>query len=292
MKTRSMAGVVALAGCFIATSGACGDGNPPSTFEAAPSRAPAAVGADQSAQPVDSAEPGQGEAVAAFTRDEVMNVALALNRGEVAQGELAQKHGTNTDVQTFAKRMVDDHGKTLERLERLVGPHASGAAQARITRDPTASAIQHEDQLIANDLATHEGAAFDLAYMTAQITAHAKALAMIDHVLYPSLTGGHVPAGAPEGQHGTHGTQTVGMDASGPGGAGVGATPGDPLVSELETMRDTVAGHLGEAVWIQKALRSGSRAPAQGTTQQSGPAKRSCQRCPDRSERQSPGPRG
>ena len=268
MKTRSMAGVIVLAGSTtIAGVVACRAEAPGSTFEVPPMATPppeSGGAGDDTGQPAQPAQPTQASAVATFTPAEVMSIVEVLNLGEVTQGQLAQQQATNADVKAFATRMVDEHGKVLQRLHGLSGTQMTAqTSQARVAQDPTASVIQRHQELLTSDLKSQKGATFDLAYMTAQITEHAKALALIDRALLPSVSPGEAPA--PMHQGGGHGAHPMHVGAGGQvtGGAGGSeAAPGIPptpdtgaLQTELQSMRTSVAGHLAEALWLQKTLR-------------------------------------
>jgi len=43
-----------------------------------------------------------------------------INQAEIELGKLAQSKASSEDVKTFAKRMVQDHGKAGKELEQLV----------------------------------------------------------------------------------------------------------------------------------------------------------------------------
>jgi len=270
MKTRSMAGVMVLAGwTTIAGAVACRAEAPGSTFEVPPMATPPPESGDQAGddadQPAQPARPTQASALATFTPAEVMNIVEVLNLGEVTQGQLAQRQATNADVKAFATRMVDDHGEVLQRLHGLSGTQTTAeTSRAQIAQDPTASVIQRHQELLTTELKSQKGATFDLAYMTAQITEHAKALALIDRALLPSVSPGEAPA--PMHQGGGHGAHPMHVGAGGHSTGGAGgseATPAIPptpdtgaLQTELQSMRTSVASHLAEALWLQKTLRA------------------------------------
>lgn len=46
---------------------------------------------------------------------------LVDNRGEIALAQLAQEKSSNSEVRKFAQHLIDDHSKTVEKLERFAG---------------------------------------------------------------------------------------------------------------------------------------------------------------------------
>ena len=270
MKSTSMVGVVVFAGWTMGAAGACTNdgGNPPSTFEE-PSSAPApgGGGADEPGLPRGAA---RSATLGTFSSGEVMSIVEVLSLAEVEHGRVAQQHAVHPDVKAFASRMVEEHGRAIERVQRLAGAQQTAdAPQVRVARDPTASVLQRHARLLTTDLESQRGTAFDLAYMTAQITEHAKALALIDHALLPSVAprGTSPPSSTALGMHPA---QASGAEQAGSGGAGgqeaTGGTappiaPG-ALQTELRDLRGIVAHHLVEALRLQAALRAGAPIPA------------------------------
>lgn len=258
MKTRSIAPIVALAGWTLGAVGACSSGgNPPSTFEEPSSPPPAGGGGSR------PSEPAQPETLATFSPDEVMTLAEVLDLGEVEQGRLAQQQATHPEVKAFAKRLVEEHGQALQRIQRLTGEQLTAEApRTRVAEDTTASMMYRQQQLLTSDLGTQKGATFDLAYMTARVTEQAKALALIDRALLPSIGGGAASSLLQAGPTGGAGGSEI------PPGAAPTAPSRDALEAELQTMRTAFSNHLVEALRVQKALRTGALAPA---TQGAGP---------------------
>ena len=92
--------------------------------------------------------------------------ALAAQGGmaEVELGKLAEQKSRNDAVTAFAKRMVDDHGKSNEQLAEL-------ARRVGLLL-PTGPA---PDQLeVKQSLSSRNGAAFDVEYTRAQVIDHQK----------------------------------------------------------------------------------------------------------------------
>jgi len=88
---------------------------------------------------------------------------------EVELGKLAQQKSRNDAVTAFAKRMLDDHGKSNARLAEL-------AKQAGLSL-PTEPAPDQVD--VRQRLSGLNGPAFDAEYMRAQVTDHQKTVQLL-----------------------------------------------------------------------------------------------------------------
>ncbi|MDB5216127.1 MAG: hypothetical protein JWO86_4054 [Myxococcaceae bacterium] len=121
-----------------------------------------------------------GEMLATFTASEVIAILSVASADAIAQAGFAQLRTDNPDVRAFAEHIIADHTRVLGRLTPL--------RPAYLGPDPTSLLLQREDQLVELDLRTQGGAqVFELAYMTAQVTAHAKIIALLDRSLLPSI---------------------------------------------------------------------------------------------------------
>jgi putative membrane protein len=93
------------------------------------------------------------------------------NMSEVAAAQMAQSKSQNDDVKNFAQHMIDDHTA----MEKDVESAASGL-KVTLPTSPSKS-----DQKDAKKLEALDGAAFDKAYMDAQVKGHKKVLAEMKH---------------------------------------------------------------------------------------------------------------
>lgn len=98
----------------------------------------------------------------------------AANRGEIDAGKMAETKATKASVKSFARDMVTDHTKMLNAGDAL-------AKRLNITPDSTAadSIMMTNQSTAANLTAASKGAAFDSAYVNAQVAGHQYVLDMI-----------------------------------------------------------------------------------------------------------------
>jgi putative membrane protein len=87
---------------------------------------------------------------------------------EVDHGQLATQNASSADVKQFAQRMVDDHGKANDEL--------TGLASKKSVTLPAEMSAKHK--AMHEKLAKLKGDAFDAAYMSHMVTAHAQAVAL------------------------------------------------------------------------------------------------------------------
>lgn len=163
MLARTRFAPVLVAGAL--TLAACGGGTGGADSAATVATTDSAAGS--TAAPPATAAPDAGLAPA--------NVAALVgltNASEIGAGRLAQDKGTNAEVKAFAKMMVADHQAMQKQLDSLT--------QAKtITPEPPAQAEQkrqEDSQLMATLNSAEKGAAFDKAYIGAQVQGHQKAL--------------------------------------------------------------------------------------------------------------------
>ena len=121
-----------------------------------------------------------GETLATFTASEVLAILMVASSDAIAQASFAELRADNPEVKAFAERIVTDHARVVARLAPM--------RPASAAPDLTSALMQREDQLVELDLRAQQGGqVFELAYVTAQVTAHAKIIAMLDRSLLPSV---------------------------------------------------------------------------------------------------------
>ena len=98
----------------------------------------------------------------------------AANQGEIAAGKMAETKATNASVKSFARDMVTAHTRMLNEGNAL-------AKRLKITPDTAAAdSITAMNQSTAATLeSAAKGAAFDSAYVNAQVAGHEYVLTMI-----------------------------------------------------------------------------------------------------------------
>src|SRR5690348_8842666 len=116
-----------------------------------------AAGLNPAAQ---QAAPGVPAAHELNTSDRVfLRAAAAGGLAEVDFGQLAAGAGESQLVKSFAQRMVSDHGKANDKLKALAGDD----------HFPLPSKLDAEHQQKRGELEKLKGAAFDRAYISAQL---------------------------------------------------------------------------------------------------------------------------
>jgi putative membrane protein len=113
---------------------------------------------------------------------EIVATMAAADRGEISLGRFAQTRASNSDVRDYARSMVTMHTDASARMaavaRRLSITSMEGVESRRLTTD--ARATQQR-------LSRLRGAAFDRAYLDAEIEAHSHLLDQIDRTLLPSV---------------------------------------------------------------------------------------------------------
>lgn len=99
-------------------------------------------------------------------------VAQAANSDmyEIQAGELAAKNGQSQQVKDFGRMMVTDHTKSSQDMKAMV-------SRANLGTQPPAR-LDAEHQAMIDRLKAAKGEAFDREYMSQQMAAHRKALAL------------------------------------------------------------------------------------------------------------------
>ncbi len=167
--TKQTAFVLALGA--VTVLGACkkSDNAADTTLAATDTSMKAGTGSSTSMNAAPSAAPAP-----AMTDAGIFAMLHAANQGEVAAGKMAETKATNASVKSFARDMVAAHTTMLHEGDAL-------AKRLNITPDSAAAEpIMAGNKATAADLsAAAKGAAFDSAYVNAQVAGHQQVLAMI-----------------------------------------------------------------------------------------------------------------
>jgi len=162
--TRSSAFAVAL--CAVTMLGACkkGENATDTTMASADTSMAAGMGSSTSMK----------APAPAMTDAQILAMLAAANQGEIDAGKMASTKATNASVKSFARDMVTAHTKMLNDGNAL-------AKKLNITPDTAAAdSINAMNQSTAATLtAAAKGAAFDSAYVNAQVAGHEYVLDMV-----------------------------------------------------------------------------------------------------------------
>jgi putative membrane protein len=160
------------------------------------------VEASSQAADVESGEAAAADADAAMplSDEQIVYIVHVSNQCEIQTAQLALMHAVNQQVRDFANTMITDHTAGETALTMLfaspdAGPDADASAlDAALTREggvPSAPSyisnmLQQECMLQQQTLMLKTGSAFDLTYMSGQVSAHSEVLQLIDNVLIPA----------------------------------------------------------------------------------------------------------
>jgi putative membrane protein len=172
MRDRSHLGSAHVAAVVAALALAgCGGGNAGADSVAVGTATDTAAGTTV-AGAGDSAALGIGGASGNLSPANVASLVGLTNASEIGAAKVARDKGTNGDVKDFATQMIHDHEgmqKSLDSLAQAKAITPQAPAQADAQR-------QQDSQTMATLNGTPSGAAFDKAYVDAQVQAHQKAL--------------------------------------------------------------------------------------------------------------------
>jgi putative membrane protein len=115
-------------------------------------------------------ETGKPEGDVLNTADQGFLRAAAIgNRAEADLGKLANEKATNAAVKDFGRRMAADHGTALETVQRL----------ARTSGTPLPREPDLDHRVVLQQLQEAEPAAFDIAYIRAQVAEHQRTATLL-----------------------------------------------------------------------------------------------------------------
>jgi putative membrane protein len=123
------------------------------------------------------------------TDAQIAHIVVTANQVDVDAGNLAREHAQNKDVQSFAVRMVTDHGGVNKQATELAGKlHLTPEA------NPTSASLKRggDDNLAA--LSKLSGAAFDKAYVDHEVAYHEAVLGAVDKTLIPNAKNAELKA--------------------------------------------------------------------------------------------------
>jgi putative membrane protein len=133
---------------------------------------------------------------------EILNVLAVVDQGEVQDGQLAQRQAKNARVKSFARELIQEHTKSLQKDRQLAKAanvelmkwDATGSDSSRSSGDTSKSATTgasantgtgaaaqlHQMHMQATQqLRSLKGADFDSAFVNAQVMGHQQVLDLL-----------------------------------------------------------------------------------------------------------------
>jgi putative membrane protein len=120
-------------------------------------------------------------AMAMLSEGQIARIADLVNTAEIDQAKLAQAKARNGRVKAFAAMMIKHHGQAKTEQARLTRQLNISSADSM-----DAATLQGDGRTTLAALKDTPAADFDAAYIDSQVTAHQKALTIIDERLMPS----------------------------------------------------------------------------------------------------------
>jgi putative membrane protein len=118
--------------------------------------------------------PGVPAPDTANTQDKLFaQLMAAAGLAEVEFGRIAQDNAQSNSVQDFARRMVREHSRANEQLEKL-------AEQAQI---PLSGELGPDEKAMKDKLNRLPAPNFDFSYMQSQLIGHQKAIILLKYVI-------------------------------------------------------------------------------------------------------------
>lgn len=158
---------------------AASDMNPPDTMAAPTAQRTDPAG---SAMPMTSASAAPVEPQVRTTEGNVAALLDAVNGGEIEHGTAAQQQAQSPAVKAFAKMMVEHHTQARDKQAALMSKLAIKPVDTTKSKELQASA-----KTMLDSLKPLKGAAFDKAYVDAQVKGHQDALDLINKDLLPNI---------------------------------------------------------------------------------------------------------
>jgi len=131
--------------------------------------------------PAPAAAPTETTAAASkvqLTDEQIALVTNDANSAEIEQAKLAEQKAKDPRVKRFASKMVKHHTEAKDKQAKLEIKTASSALSTDLEKSAGTTLA---------DLKALSGAAFDTAYMNAQVDEHKKVLDTIDSALLPNV---------------------------------------------------------------------------------------------------------
>ena len=194
---------------------------------------------------------------------------MAVDMGEIEEGQLAMTRSTNPQVREYAQRMITEHTAAMQREEQMMasmgmgmmkmgmnrGGNADGGASANMNMDmgrmramlmenPQSRPVVEGHMQAMRMLQGLSGMAFDRAYMERQVMAHRYTLENMDRMM------GHMGmSGSMSGSAGASGSM------EGHNGAAMAGGGRHSMMAMHQAKRAAVAMHLQMAQQMMGSMR-------------------------------------
>jgi putative membrane protein len=122
-----------------------------------------------------------------LTDSKIATVALTAHEIDIERGEMALKKTTNDDVKQFAEQMVNDHKAGRQEVLDLAHQLHVTPEESSITKS-----LKGDAHKTASRLKKLRGAAFDKAYIDAEVAYHQAVIDALDETLIPNASNADV----------------------------------------------------------------------------------------------------
>lgn len=126
---------------------------------------------------------GDGAVPVTLTDGQIVQVTATVDSAEISQGNLAVTQASDARVRTYGTSMVTMHTTASAMMMALAQSNGLTPAESALSAMLRTDAMSTQAQL-----ATMSGAAFDRAYVAAQVMQHAHVLDLLDTTLIPNAT--------------------------------------------------------------------------------------------------------
>ena len=130
-----------------------------------------------------------GASAQAINDAQIAHIVVTANQVDIDAGKLAASMGTNAEVKKFGQMMVTDHTGVNKQAGEL-------AAKLKVTPadNPTSQSLKDGGEKNLANLKTLKGAAFDKAYIDAEVAYHQAVLDAVDKTLIPGASNAELKA--------------------------------------------------------------------------------------------------
>ena len=129
-----------------------------------------------------TAHEGESHGTPALNDAQIATIALTAHQIDADRGRIAAKSSENELVKAFAKQMAKDHDRGAKEVLKLAKKLGVTPEESEVTRS-----LKEGAEKTGAELAKLEGAAFDKAYIEAEVAFHQAVIDAVKTVLIPSV---------------------------------------------------------------------------------------------------------